>query len=174
MLRPKLFIALLFLFSSIASEAAPNGALCEAPQSSRGKRFEIGLVYQSLLPSGLANWVAAVPTIGPVFGAPLFGGTLQLQGGTGSDPGSQLTLYVVEAAFRVELETPFFQAFGAFGAHLLHYGVAGAAPSQSPGGNFSLGLSTVLGEGFELSLGVKAYFQSRTIISFGGGFSFLI
>ncbi len=174
MLRPQLFAALLSLFFSIASEAATDGALCQGPVSNRGKRFEVGLVYQSLLPSGMVNWTAAVPTIGLVLGAPLFGGTLQLQGGTGSEPSRQLTLYVVEMAFRLELKTPFFSGFGALGAHLLHYGVAGAVPSQSPGANFALGLSTALGEGFDVSLGVKAYFQSRTIISFGGGFSFLL
>lgn len=174
MLRPKLFAAFFALLFSVASEAVSEEAVCKTPISSRGKRFEVGLIYQSLLPSGLANWVAAVPTIGPVFGIPLFGGTLQIQGGTGNEPTRQLTLYVVETAFRLEMETPFFQAFGAFGAHLLHYGVAGASAVQSPGANFSLGLSTAFGEGFDMSLGVKAYFQSRTIVSFGGGFSFLL
>lgn len=174
MLRPTLLASAFFLFFSVASQASLEDTPCKTPISSRGKRYEVGLVYQSLLPSGLANWVAAVPTIGPVLGIPLFGGTLQLQGGTGNEPTRQLTLYVLEVAYRLELETPFFQAFGAFGAHLLHYGVARSPGLLSLGANFGLGLSTALGEGFDMSLGVKAYFQSRTIVSFGGGFSFLL
>jgi hypothetical protein len=165
----------LFLFLCAAGLAfCEERSICESPASSRGKRFEIGLRYQSLIPSGLPDFTTTLPVLGPVLGMPLLGGTLQVQGVWGGNGVTGLSLYLVETNYRRELMTPFFHAFVLVGAHYLHYGYPGGTTLDGPGVNAGIGLAFAMGEGFELSGALKAYLQNRTLLSFGGGFSFLL
>lgn len=171
-----LLLAVLLIFSAKGGEAANSipSPECGVITSPRGERFEVGLVYSALIPSGLPDFNITLPIYGPVLGVPLFGGTLQLQGATGSDSGTGLTLYLAEATYRLEMSIPYFNSFALVGAHILHYSASGGVTHQGVGANFGIGLSFLMGRGFEMAFSLRTYVQQRSTISFGGGFSFLL
>ncbi|MBY0371645.1 hypothetical protein K2X33_13245 [bacterium] len=166
-------LALLLSVTALAQGAeVPSTAICKEKVSERGKSFELGLVYQSLLPSGLPDLKKPEPVYGAVVGIPLYVGTLQIQGSFGGSGG--LALYLAEANYRLEMPTPYFNAFALFGAHYLHYVPVSSTQRGAPGATIGLGMALLLDESFELVLGLKTYLQKRSTISFGLGFSFLI
>ena len=153
-----------------ATEMPPS---CPPQPSDRGQSFELGLVYQSVLPSGLPDFKRTEPTYGGVFGIPILGGTLQLQMSMGGTP-NLLTLYLAESNYRLEMETPFFNAFALFGVHYLYYGLNSGTKYGNFGANLGLGVAISMDRNFEMILSVRTYLQRRSTVSFGVGFSFLI
>ncbi len=169
-LRLSLFL-LLCVATSSSRAAAPE--VCEVPPSPRGKAFEVGLAYQAIVPSGLPDLTKTLPILGPVLGMPFIGGTLQLQGLFGSDASVTTSLSLFEANYRLELEIPFFHLFAFVGCHYLHYKSI-STEHDGFGMNFGFGLAFQMGKNLELALSLRTYLQSRSTVSFGGGFSFLL
>lgn len=167
-----LHLGFLGLLLCSMSRAATTAAVCPEPFTARGKEFEIGFVYQSLIPSGLPDIANPVVIIGGVLGAPVIGGTFQLQMGTGQQ--SPLSLYVLDATFRIDLPTPYFSTFVLLGTHFLYYAIENGAIRRNMGGTVGLGASLMMGRDFEISATLRTYVQARSTISFGGGFSFLL
>jgi hypothetical protein len=163
-------LSLLVLLLSVNAAAVPKE--CGTTESPRGERFEIGMLYQALIPSGLPGLTRTVPIYGPILGVPLLGGTLQVQGVFGSDSSINLNLTLLEATYRVEIEFPYFNAFALFGAPYLRY--AQTTTHAAFGANLGVGISFLMGKNLELSLALRTYLQQRSTISFGGGFSFLL
>ncbi len=151
---------------------SPAAAPCAEIASPRGERFELGLLYQSLIPSGLPDLNVTMPVFGPVVGVPLFGGTLQWQAVYGSDTG--VSLYVAETTYRIEIPNPYVNLFGLFGAHYLYYSVLNHPSRGKFGTQFGLGASFMMGSSFEMAFTLRTYIQQRSTITFGGGFSFLL
>lgn len=167
-------VCALGLSLSVNGFASTTPEICGEIQTSRGERIELGLIYQSLIPSGLPDFSRTLPAYGGVFGIPLFGGTLQLQALATADALAGQSLYLAESNFRLEMETPFVHLFALFGAHFLHYRLTSGAAHAGFGANFGIGTALALGKGFELSLAIRTYIQQRTMVTFGGGFSFLL
>ncbi len=153
-------------------QAATTAKACPEPFASRGNEFEIGFVYQSLIPSGLPDINSPVVVLGAVLGVPVLGGTIQLQGGTGQQ--SPLSLYLLETTYRLELPTPYFSTFVLAGAHFLYYAIEAGALRRNLGATVGLGVSLMMGRDFELSFTLRTYIQQRSTIGFAGGFSFLL
>lgn len=177
MLRPMaLVLGAWALLAGVARGAETPPPLTAAPcteiASPRGERFELGLLYQSLVPSGLPNLNVTMPVFGPVVGLPLFGGTLQFQAVYGSDTG--VSLYLAETTYRVEIPSPYVNLFALFGAHFLHYSVLNQPSFGRFGTNFGLGASFMMSRTFEMAITLRTYIQQRSTITFGGGFSFLL
>ncbi len=105
---------------------------------------------------------------------PIFGGTLQIQGLATPDTLAGQSLYLAESNFRLEIDTPFLHLFALMGAHFLHYRLTTGAAQAGFGINLGIGTALSLGRGFELSLAIRTYIQQRTMVTFGGGFSFLL
>jgi hypothetical protein len=162
------WLALLLSVSAFASSLTPKE--CGSLQSPRGNSYEIGLVYQAIIPSGLPDLTRTIPVYGPVLGFPFLGGTIQAQSVWGSDGGVSLTL--VETNYRLEIEIPYFHAFALFGAHYLRYTEANT--HEGFGANLGIGLSFLMGKNFELAFSLRTYLQQRSTVSFGGGFAFLL
>ena len=145
--------------------------VCQEPHPERAGKFELGILYQTVIPSGLVGFDKTIPAYGPVVGFPLWGHTFQVAGLYGSQAG--LNVYLLETSMRFGISMPYFNGFVLAGAHYLRYSqdvtVQGAA-----GANAGLGLALALGSGFEVHLGLRAYIQRRTMIAMGGGFSFLL
>lgn len=150
----------------------PEAAPCIQFASPRGERFELGLLYQSLVPSGLPNLNVTLPVFGPVVGVPLLGGTLQFQAVYGSDTG--VSLYLAETTYRIEIPSPYVNLFALLGAHYLHYSVLNSPSFGKFGTNFGVGASFMMGRSFEMAFTLRTYIQQRSTITFGGGFSFLL
>lgn len=167
-------LTLLLGVATVSGQAFSAAAVeCGVPTPSRGKKFELGLLYYVLVPSGLPDLTRTVPITGAVIGVPVFHGTLQLEGFFGSDPTDSLDLQMAEANYRLEVEIPYFNLFALFGAHYLHYTKA-TTPHSGFGANTGIGVSFLMGQNFELALSLRAYIQQRTTIGVGGGFSYLL
>lgn len=164
-------LALLLSVSPMASALAPKE--CATLTSPRGHRYEIGLLYQAIIPSGLPDLSRTIPVYGPIVGVPVLGGTVQLQTVWGSDDSAGISLNLVEANYRLEIEIPFLNVFALFGAHYLRYTLA-TTTHAGFGANLGIGLSFLMGKNFEVSLSLRTYLQQRSTVSFGGGFAFLL
>ena len=165
-------LVLLLGVTSIATAASLSPKECGTLATPRGQSFEIGLVYAAIIPSGLPDLTRTIPVYGPVLGIPVLGGTAQIQSVWGNDKDTNLSLMLVEANYRLEIEIPYFHAFGLFGAHYLRY--TQATEHSGFGANLGIGLSFLMGRNFEVSFSLRTYLQQRSTVSFGGQFAFLL
>lgn len=135
------------------------------------KRYELGLSVALLLPNHLPDFDTSLPTYGPL--AAIFVGqdSIQIQALYGAKDG--LSIYTVEAGYRLTASTPYFSGFALLGVHYLHYSFA-QADHDYYGGNLGMGFSLSPTKSFDVRLELKSYFQERTVISSGGGFSFYL
>jgi len=169
--------ALLILSLGLApiSRAASSPSLgvpaCSSTRLQRPNAYEVGLSAQLLLPNRLDDFKTSLPAYGPVFGIPLGSDTLHFEGLYGASNG--LSLFVLEAGYRLNFDTPFLSGYLLAGGHFLHYSL-NSMPHQFFGGNLGLGLTLPMSRDFSLDLGMKVYLQARAIVSFGGGFNFLL
>jgi hypothetical protein len=158
----------------VNSLAVTSPPACPEIANPRGQFFEIGLVYQSLIPSGLPDFTKTQVAFGGVLGFPFLKGTLQLQATGGGDTNTGFSLYLAESSYRFEIPTPFANLFLWAGGHFLYYQLGHQPVHRGVGAHFGLGTAFLMGKGFEVSLSLKTYIQQRTMVSLGGGFSFLL
>jgi len=174
MARPILWLWLLcFVLLGVGSAQGAAPSECQTLKSTRGERFELGLAIETIVPSGLPDLTASLPLYGVVMGWPIFGGTIELRGGIGGAPST--SLYLAEATYRFDIPSPFLNTFLLLGAHYLTYTVTSVpATHDGFGANTGLGFSFPLSKSLEVSLGLRVYLQSRSMMTFGGGLSFLL
>ena len=136
-----------------------------------GNRFGLGLSLSILLPNRLPEFESNLLAYGPVIGIPIGKDALQIQGLYGYSTGLSLTL--AELNYRFNIPTPFFSGFLLGGAHFLHYAFTGHNHDFF-GGNGGLGFLLNMSRSFSMTLMMKVYLQDRAMLSFGGGFNFLL
>ena len=162
----RLGAAILILFLSHtargASEVVPNSTLSPAS-------YELGVVTQFLYPN--IPSLPPVTTYGILFGIPALGNPIRLQLLYGNL--DTTNLFLLELDYALRFQTPFFSGFLVFGPHWLRY-FDSASTNDSIGGNIGFGLSLAMAKNFEAQMAMKFYIQQQLVISFGGGFSFLL
>ena len=160
----KFFLLLLFCQGASATPSL------EAERT-LGTAPELGLTLQYLVPNHLPDFEVPVTAFGIHIGIPVFSQTIQLQAVYGG--GDKISLYNIEAAFRLNIPTPFFTSFVFAGGHYIHWGYA--RRDQSFFGPLTgLGFYFPMARNFKMGLGMKIYLPQKTILEFGGGFAFLI
>lgn len=133
--------------------------------------LEVGLFLYTLLPNGLPEFDMSLTVYGPMFAIPFGPHRLQVHATYGGTDG--LSVYTLEPSFKFVLRNPFFRGFAAVGGQLFHYSAGGTSYDHT-GANVAFGLIFPMGMNCEWTLIWKSYLQARTLMSFGGGFTFLL
>ena len=165
-MRAKLFLGSLGLLSSLAWGQSP----CETVKDAEN-RFAIGLSLASILPNRLPDFQTSLIAYGPTLGIPVGRDKIQVQAMYGATTG--LSMSLAEMNYRFDIPTPFFTSFLLAGGHYLHYSFSGRGHDVW-GMNLGLGFTLNMSRNFGLALSMKGYLQDRVMISFGGGFNFLL
>jgi hypothetical protein len=132
---------------------------------------ELGLSVQQLIPTHMPEFNSSIPAFGPNILIPLGGDHLRVQGLFAGQNG--VTLYMAEAGYYWTVTTPFFMGMVGLGAHYMHYNTIDAS-YDFVGGNLGVGLSLVMSKSFHVLLEMKGYIQERSMLTAGGGFSFVL
>lgn len=132
---------------------------------------ELGAAIQLLLPSRLPDLETTVPAYGPRFGFVLGKGLLQTQVLYGYS--DSVSAFVGEINYRYSVSTPFFVLFVLAGPHYFHY-TFGKTNHDKVGPQLGYGFAFTASKNFDMQLEMKVYFHHKPILSFGGGFVFLI
>lgn len=159
-------LAAVLLVASLPARAASVCGDTTLPRA-----WQVGLTFQVLLAGNLPDWVNSTSAYGVVGSMPVGDDAIQLQWQYAS--GNEFNLYLTEVNYRYLIPTPYFRLFALAGAHYLHYGLSGQN-HDGPGGNLGIGVLVPLARDLHLSVSLKSYVRERSILSVGGGFTFLL
>jgi len=79
---------------------------------------------------------------------------------------------LTEVDYRFNLSTPFITGFALTGLHYLHLRV-GLKNKDFVGPVFGIGFDLPMAQSFKMGLQMKLYYPRKTMLGFGGSFSFL-
>lgn len=151
----------------LAFLALPGRAEVCGDSPAREARFEAGLALETLIPSRLPDFASSMPSYGVVAAIPWGPNAIELEVLYGSTPTN--TVRLVEAAYRLSLDTPHLNGFALGGAHFLSY--RGLGPTYSfVGGFLGLGATISMAKRFSIDMLLKNYFQTRPMLAVGGSF----
>lgn len=163
------FILFLCEFTLASSEVRDATVESSIPQI---KSVPVGLDLEFLVPNNLAGLSLPQTLTGAHFGASIGEDTLQLSAFYGSNQETS-TLILSEIDYRFNLYTPFLRAYALAGLHYIHFRLA-QVDKEFVGPVVGLGLDLPMAESFRMGLQMKLYSPKKTMIGFGGGFSFLL
>ena len=132
----------------------------------------LGLDLEFLVPDNLAGLSLPQTLTGAHFGASLAQDTLELSVFYNSNQETS-TLILSEIDYRFNLSTPFLTGYALAGIHYLHFRVA-LKDKEFVGPVIGLGFDLPMAKNFKMNLQMKVYSPKKTMLGFGGGFSFLI
>jgi hypothetical protein len=141
------------------------------PSFSADPSYELGLNFNLLLPTHLPEFNTSIPGVGPSLWIPVGGDQLRVQA-LFSAANNVTFLYLIETGYYWKLPTPFFTCFFDLGLHYLHY--EGPDAFNFLGVNGGFGFSIMMTKGFDIILEGKGYLQQKPMVTFGGGFAFLL
>lgn len=145
--------------------------LSAAEQRNVDNRWDVGLAMQYLVPDRLADFEIPISAFGLRFGVPLGPNTIDIQGVYGGS--DTISLYLVEASYRLNIPTPFLNAFLFGGIHHMHYGYLKRDQSLF-GPQTGFGFYLPMAKDFQMGLGMKIYLTRKVMLTFGGSFAFLL
>lgn len=145
--------------------AAPEGP------KERTHDFELGIGFQSLMPSRLTQFENSLVSYGPVFGINL-GGRHSLQAQISYGSIESFSLFLGEINYRFLLRTPFFTSYFSTGPHYLHYEYRKLTTNRI-GGQTGLGFLFRTRTGLEIDLKFQTYLSQKPILSLGAKISWL-
>lgn len=158
------------LFWAIVSQAAEQPS-CAQKKENVEAAFELGLALTSVLPTRLPDFDNPQSAYGLIAALPFGAHAITAEAYYGAS--EYLSLQLGELAYRWSVPSPHLKGYVLFGGHYLHYSKSGK--NHHFGGPFSgVGFTFSMASKFEASLGMKMYYHGNPMLSFGGGFRFLL
>ena len=134
--------------------------------------IELGLSLQLLVPNNISGFDTTLPLIGPHLGFDVGKNTLVLNAFYGSNDRTS-TLLLSELDYRWNIYTPFITGWALLGVHYLHFRT-NSENHDLLGPVTGLGFYFPMAHGLNMGLGMKIYLPKKTVLSFGGGFVYLL
>ena len=132
----------------------------------------LGLDLEFLVPNDLVGLSLPQTLTGAHFGASLGQDNLLLSAFYNSNQETSI-LILSEIDYRFNLSTPFVTGYALAGLHYLHFRIA-QKDKDFVGPVIGFGFDLPLAKSFKMGLQMKLYYPRKTMLGFGGGFSFLI
>ncbi|NQW45168.1 MAG: hypothetical protein HQ462_07170 [Deltaproteobacteria bacterium] len=162
----------LFLFSHLIF-ALPNDTPSEVTENPIPEftKIIIGLDLELLIPDNLSGLSLPQTLTGPKLGIALGADSLML-GAFYNSNAETSNLILSELDYRFNLSTPFITGYALAGLHYLHFRLA-FKDKDYVGPVVGFGFDLPMARTFKMGLRMKLYYPLKTMLSFGGGFSFL-
>lgn len=137
----------------------------------RENRYELGLSMQVLVPNLLPEFEAPVVGLGPRGSIPMGDHAIEMGFLYATDKSD--TLYLLEGGFRYNIVLPFLAGYAYAGVHYLKY-LFKQRLHDNGGPVVGFMLNFPMSRGFTMGIGMRTYFPSKILLSFGGNLSFLL
>jgi hypothetical protein len=168
---------LLFLWGLICASSVTFSATLApdslAPTTSipQVNNFLVGLNLEFLVPDSLEGLSLPQTLTGAHLGLVLGEDTLELTAFYNSNPETS-SLILSELNYKFNLSTPFITGYALTGLHYLHFRLA-FQNKDWVGPVLGFGFDLPMARNFKMGLQMKLYYPKKTMLGFGGGFSFL-
>ncbi|NBX67531.1 MAG: hypothetical protein EBR01_01055 [Proteobacteria bacterium] len=151
-----------------ASQAPSNLLETQVP---RVNQILVGAELEFLVPDNLSGFSMPQTLSGAHVGVS-FGQDQLMVSGFYSSNQETSALVLGEVDYRFNLATPFITGYALTGLHYLHFRVA-FQNKDFVGPVVGLGFDLPMAQSFKMGLQMKLYYPRKTMLGFGGGFSFL-